>query len=233
MSEWIAGEPPDAVRIVRDGYDRIGEGYLEWSRDVVRDDPKERYLSRIVEEVDAGGRVLDLGCGPGEPVLRALSARYRAVGCDVSAVQLRIARERCPATPLVQADLGHWPFREDSFDAIVALFVLLHMPAGDHPAAIARIASSLRPGGRLYLSTGTGGSPGVERGWLGVPMYFGGVEAETTMRLVAEAGLDVESFEVIEQTEDEEPLPFMWLVASRSRPRPGAERPSPADRLVE
>jgi SAM-dependent methyltransferase len=216
MGEWIPGEPPDAVRIVREGYDRIGEGYLEWSRDAVRDDPKERYLSRIFEEVDAGSRVLDLGCGPGEPVLRTLSGRYRAVGCDVSAGQLRLARERCPATPLVQADLGRWPFRERSFDAIVALFVLLHVPANDQPAAIGLIASSLRPGGRLYLSTGTSGAPGgVEEGWLGVPMYFGGVDAETTMRLVVEAGLDIESFEVVEQIEDEEPLPFVWVVASR------------------
>lgn len=151
-------------------------------------------------------------------MLRTLSGRYRAVGCDVSAVQIGLARERCPATPLVQADLGRWPFRERAFDAVVALFVLLHVPANDQPAVIGRIASSLRPGGRLYLSTGTGGGPGgVEQEWLGVPMYFGGVDPETTMRLVVQAGLDIESFEVIEQIEDEEPLPFVWLVASRSR----------------
>jgi SAM-dependent methyltransferase len=233
MGAWIPGEPPDAVRIVREGYDRIGEGYLEWSRDAVGDDPRLRYLSRILEEVDAGSRVLDLGCGPGEPLLRTLSGRYCAVGCDLSAVQLGLARERCPATPLVQADLGRLPFREGSFDAVVALFVLLHVPADDQPAVIGRMASALRPGGRLYLSTGTGGGPGgVEQGWLGVPMYFGGVDAATTEHLVRRAGLAVESVEVLEQIEDGEPLPFVWLVASRS-PGTGVERPGPPNRGVE
>jgi hypothetical protein len=46
-------------------------------------------------------------------------------------------------------------------------------------------------------------------------MYFGGVDTAETLRLTRSAGLEVESAEVVEQLEDDEPQSFLWLVARR------------------
>jgi hypothetical protein len=52
---------------------------------------------------------------------------------------------------------------------VVCLYALIHVPVEAHRAALARIASSLRPGGVLMIITGHTATEGVERDWLGVP----------------------------------------------------------------
>ncbi|MCX5096466.1 class I SAM-dependent methyltransferase [Streptomyces sp. NBC_00365] len=53
----------------------------------------------------ARGTVLDLGCGSGVPVARALAtAGHRVTGVDISEVQIRRAREFVPQAEFIRAD---------------------------------------------------------------------------------------------------------------------------------
>ena len=94
------------------------------------------------------GRCLDLACGTGINLRRLTDAGWTVTGIDLSADQLRLARERAPAAvELLQADATALPFEDDSFDAVAC--ALLHTDVADFAAVCREAARVLRPGGRL------------------------------------------------------------------------------------
>jgi SAM-dependent methyltransferase len=93
-----------------------------------------------------GGRLcLDVGCGTGRYAALLAKLGYRPLGVDISADQLRIARQR--VHQLARTDAGALPVRSASVDAAVALYV--HTDVEDFGAVVAEVARTLRPGGRL------------------------------------------------------------------------------------
>lgn len=117
----------DARRIVSDGYDAVGRRYLECARDDAAG-TRARSLQRLVDLLPAGSDVLDLGCGAGLPVTRALARRHRLTGVDLSAAQLALARRHAPGGRFVHADMAAIELAPASFDAVVALWVLARRP---------------------------------------------------------------------------------------------------------
>ena len=64
------------------------------------------WLDRLLARVPPGGRVLDLGCGAGEPIAAYLLAQGRDVtGLDFSPAMLRLARSRFPAARWIEGDM--------------------------------------------------------------------------------------------------------------------------------
>jgi len=95
-------------------------------------------------------RVLDIGCGTGA-TLDHLQARgvINAIGADVAADALALCRR--PGRTLVQADAAAPPFRDGTFDLILALDVIEHV--GDDDGALAALRALLRSNGRLIIFT--------------------------------------------------------------------------------
>jgi SAM-dependent methyltransferase len=100
-----------------------------------------------------GMHVLDAGCGTGEalPWFREeLGANATVVGVDLSAAHAAAARARKSSDIFVaQADLQRPPFARASFDLIWSVNTINHLH--DARGAAERLASLLRPGGRLVL----------------------------------------------------------------------------------
>ncbi|HEX8854610.1 MAG TPA: glycosyltransferase [Thermoleophilaceae bacterium] len=96
-------------------------------------------------------RILDVGCGPGR-ALAPLALRHQMTGCDVSAEMLEEARRRCPShVELVRADARSLPFADESFDAVIALDLLTHLP--DLRAGVRELARVARSGGPVIFDT--------------------------------------------------------------------------------
>lgn len=94
--------------------------------------------------------VLDVGCGPGElaeRIGRELGAKVRAI--DISPRMVELARER--GVDARVADVEHIPFGTESFDCVVAAWMLYHVPAVDR--ALGEMARVLKAGGRLVAVT--------------------------------------------------------------------------------
>ena len=107
----------ERVRIVAAGYDRMAERFLDWAQRV-EGDPRLDWLADLAERLPDGARVLELGCGAGEPCTRILSERFRVTGVDSSAEQLRLAARNAPEAELVHADFLEAGLPADSFDAV-------------------------------------------------------------------------------------------------------------------
>jgi SAM-dependent methyltransferase len=94
------------------------------------------------------GRCLDLACGTGINLRRLTDAGWSVTGVDLSADQLRLARQRAPTgVELVKADATELPFEDAAFDAVACS--LMHTDVSDFAAVCREAARVLKPGGRL------------------------------------------------------------------------------------
>ena len=59
----------------------------------------------LSERLEDGASVLDVGCGTGVPIARALAERYRVTGVDVSREMVRLARRNVPEGEFVCSDV--------------------------------------------------------------------------------------------------------------------------------
>jgi len=131
------------------------------------------HLARILfdwMDAEAGGRVLDVGCGGGQYGLEAARRGLDAVGFDPGRRALELgrihARETGADVHYVRAVPEQPPFLPDSFDALMAKDSLHHL-AGLHEA-LNRLDALLRPGGIVAVHEHVGKSPRKARmvGWL-------------------------------------------------------------------
>lgn len=174
-------------RAVRRAYDELGAAY-----EAQRDSGGLTALDAVLDATDPD-RVLDAGCGPGRPVLEHLDATTTAVGVDVSREQLRLAAEHVPGAALAAGDMTRLPFADDTFDAVVAYWSLIHVPLAEHGTAIEAFARVLRPGGRVLVCEGREEWVGENPNWLdsGVGMAWEIAGLEATRAQLREAGFTV------------------------------------------
>lgn len=205
--------PIDPKQIVAAGYDAMAQRYLEWSP-LRPSAVRLHYLQRAVDLIPAGADVLELGCGAGIPMTRALAAKRHVTGVDISAAQVEMARRNVPAAAFLQADMTALEFPPASFDAVVAFYSLTHVPRDEQPELLRRIGGWLRHGGVFLASMGADSSPDeVEDDWLGVPMFFSHFGARRNRRLVEDAGLVVEEARIRIEPEDRHDARFLWIIA--------------------
>jgi cyclopropane fatty-acyl-phospholipid synthase-like methyltransferase len=200
--------------LVARGYDRAAEQYarlegaIEW--------PRMRWLRDLLARLPAGSRVLDLGCGSGIPATQAIAEHHTAVGVDVSARQVELARANVPAAEFRRADILDLEFPPESFDAVVAFYTLDHIPREQLPSLLTRLGHWLRPGGFLLFTAEVDDQPGIVGQWLGVPMFFSSFDAATTRQLVQETGFEILRAEIEAQLEGDREVSYLWVLARRN-----------------
>lgn len=200
---------------MRRGYDAIAERYAEWASSF--ESPALHWVEKLEERLPERSRVLELGCGGGGPATRALAARHDVVGVDISERQLERARRLVPEARFLRADATEIAFDRESFDAVVSLFMLGHVPRAKQQLLLERIFGWLAPGGLLLATLGTANAADeVEADWLGAPMFFASYDEEWNRRALGAAGFVLEEARVVPV---EEPghgvVRFMWVLARK------------------
>lgn len=144
-------------------------------------------------------RVLDVGSGDGTYAIAAARTGADVTAVDASSQMLaRAGRATADAgvdVELVQADAGSLPFRDDTFDVVLAVTLLCLVD--DAQLAVRQMARVLKPGGRLVLGELAPYSSWAAlrrvRGWLGSSTWRRARfrSAREVAALVASAGLVV------------------------------------------
>jgi SAM-dependent methyltransferase len=189
------GSNDDERDLVRRGYDELSYHYR---RDDAEDGQYGPWLADLHERLPASSAVLDLGCGCGIPVARFLAdAGHRVTGVDISEVQIDRARRLVPAARFQRADAMEVRLPPASFDAIVCLYALIHMPLAEQPPLLDRIATWLRPGGWLLVTVGHEAWTGTQDNWLDgpAPMWWSHADTATYRSWLQQAGLVITSEE--------------------------------------
>ena len=133
-------------------YDRIGVGYADHRR------PDGRIAARIADALGAARTIVNVGAGAGS---------YEPADRRVTAVEpsAEMVRQRPPgAAPAVRATAERLPFRDDAFDAALAVLTIHHW--ADWRAGLREMRRVAR--GRVVLLTWDPEHPGF---WL-VREYF-------------------------------------------------------------
>jgi ubiquinone/menaquinone biosynthesis C-methylase UbiE len=202
-------------RTVEAGYDALADRFGEWMARV-EGDPWERFVDELADRLPAGARVLDLGCGNGAKISR-LAARFEVVGVDISERQLELARAAVPGASFIQEDFAELDVPAESFDAVTALYSIVHVPRDEQPELLGRIMRWLKPGGLFLASMSHVGGQDRTDEWLGVEMFFSGFDAETNRRLVREAGFELLTDELVRMHEPEPDgdTAFLWVLGRK------------------
>lgn len=91
--------------------------------------------------------LLDIGCGVGNFHALVAPAVASLAGCDVSAQCLGVAETRNPGVAYRHYDGARLPFADASFDAVMTVCVMHHVPPAQWPAFASEMRRVLRPGG--------------------------------------------------------------------------------------
>jgi SAM-dependent methyltransferase len=173
--------------------DALGTAYLRY--DFTKGSDQEvAFLGELLGEAD-GGRLLDVGCGPGRHAVRLAQAGWAVTGVDVSQVFLDVAAESARSAgvgvALFKVDARQMPF-DDEFDVVVSIcqggFGLM---GPDDAVVLRRIAEAARSGGRVVLTA--------------FSAYYS-VRAQTDARFDADAGVVHEATTITDPEGVEHPV---------------------------
>jgi SAM-dependent methyltransferase len=114
------------------------------------------------ETLDAAGvipgcKVLDVCTGHGVLALAATKRGAKVFAIDFAEAMVAAARRNVPAAECRQSDAQDLPYADNTFDAVVCGYGIIHVPEPNR--ALAEMRRVLRPGGRVAISAWERPSP--------------------------------------------------------------------------
>lgn len=197
---------------VRKGYEAGDyEGEFRNSRDIREEE--EQLFQELFERIPDEGKILDLGCGTGEPFDRYIVDQdYKLKGVDLVEKHIYAAREHVPEGDFFQGDFFDVDPEREKFDAVVSFYAIFHLPREEHGKLFDHINDLLREDGKI-LVTMAGGEMDEhsEEDWAGSDMVWSSYKQEKSLEIIEDSGFEVvETYE--EKSDDEHHL---WVLAEK------------------
>ncbi|MEM8533649.1 MAG: class I SAM-dependent methyltransferase [Chloroflexota bacterium] len=200
--------------IVQQGYDQVAQDYARLEGDITW--PRMKWLNVLLEELEPGASVLDLGCGSGDPVAIEVAKNYQVTGVDISETHIEMARKQVPGGTFLHGDVGSMVFPQDSFEAVVSCYTLEHIPRKEHQAILHRINQWLKHDGYLLLSIEAEEYEDEVGEWLGVPMFLSCYDPETMKQMVIDADFAIIQSDIEIQIEGGTAVPYLWILGRKT-----------------
>jgi ubiquinone/menaquinone biosynthesis C-methylase UbiE len=112
----------------------------------------DQLVDGLFSELPRKASILDVGCGTGEHLKRALRHGLKASGVEPAPAMLAIARRNVRDARIEGGVATSLPFGDCEFDAVIMIEVLRYLDRADIEQALREARRVLRPGGRLLVT---------------------------------------------------------------------------------
>jgi SAM-dependent methyltransferase len=113
--------------------------------------PRYRWAVNQLRRLTPGSKVLDVGCGEGGVLWFAQRKGLEPYGCDLAPSAVALVRQLIGQDRVYLGTIEDLPIEPASFDAILALEVIEHLPSPQ--PFLRRAVSLLKPAGLLLVTT--------------------------------------------------------------------------------
>lgn len=161
-----------------------------FARDRGRHFLERRYIDAAIAHVSAGGPVLDLGCGAGEPIAAHLiSCGLSVTGVDAAPEMIELCRQRHPCANWVVADMRTLELGQ-RFDAIIAWDSFFHLTRDAQRLMFPIFAAHAASGGALLFNSGPADGEAIGDLY-GEPLFHASLAADEYRTLLSDNGFTV------------------------------------------
>jgi len=109
------------------------------------------FIDRISSHIN--GFTLDCGCGRGLWSKQLREKGINVIGLDSSLRRLKLSKSEGNCENLVHGSFAWLPFRTDSFDSIILIEVIEHLPRNSQNSTLSEINRVLRVDGTFVMTT--------------------------------------------------------------------------------
>ncbi|CAN9322632.1 unnamed protein product [Alternaria alternata] len=189
--------------IVEHAYDHIAQWYLEWVESDMS--PRQRYTKKLLDRLPPSPSVLELGCGPGVPVLNMLVDRGAHVTAnDISAKQIEMAKA------------------PESFHGTLSFYILFHLPRSQLKDLLAKIYRWIKPGGLFVFNLAGIDEEEIHGEMMGYGMFWSSYGMQENRDILQDIGFELLEVEKVKagdgKLEEHEPdyeSEFVWMMARK------------------
>ncbi len=181
-----------------DAYNKIAESYEQYNAVSIWTKQLEEFKKRI-----SGKKVLEIGCGFGRDSINF--SDYEYVGIDASPKMIESAKKKYPNMDFRLMDFYKLDFSHNSFDGVLAIASLLHIPKKEIKEVIQSIIKLLKSNGVGLITM----RKGEGEGWReksASKRYFAFYQIEEFKKILEESNLAV-----LDIGETKEPDGTEWM----------------------
>lgn len=195
---------------MRKGYEK-GEYAKEYREGrEIRDFEKELF-EELFDKIGEEGSIHDLGCGIGIPFDRYfVDKEYDVIGVDFVQKNIKRAKENVPEAEFLNVDFTQLSFSTGSFDAIVSLYTIFHLPREKHVSFLEKIKGWLKDSGVILITMGAEDNERIESDFVGPEMVWSSFSIQKNKEIVRKAG-----FEILRSYEETEEEHHLWILAEK------------------
>lgn len=210
-------------------YNAVAEEYAEALHDELTGKPLDRALLEAVVEMCDGGRIADIGCGPGHVTRHLVSLGAKPLGVDISPAMIDIARTENPGVEFRVESMTDLTEPDQSLGGAVLLYAIINLSPTERARTFAQVFRTLRPGGIVLVSFhirseefAAGQTQHLDT-WFGHSVDINGhfLEPDQVIDEIADAGFDIVS--VMTR------MPHPGIELPTERANVLAQRPGPSD----
>lgn len=182
---------------------------------------EEKHLDRILlksfcEQNKNKGRLIDLGCGPGQTTRFLYDSGFEnIVGADISPEMVNVAKKHHPTIEFEIADLLNLTYADDRFGSAIAFYAIVHFDYEQIKKALEEIKRVLKKNGELLFSFHIGNEIIALDNFLDkeVNIKFCFFEVERVKKITEEVGFEI--IDIIKRepykTEHQTERAYFWI----------------------